>query len=239
MMKIFGSCFLLCIIGSVCASPAKVSYREEKSIDFEDDPFGYLQDQFASFLNSILEKDNFQVSEDTEVSRNDISVNDGNIARSGDVEDKIENYIKTHDVTINLPIVGSVTLGAKNLDNEELDFSLKFGNRGVEEGRKSKLKKILIPILVFVLLKAITVVPLALGVLILKAWNALQLSFFSFVISSGLAIFQLCKKIAENNAHAQVAAHGPWEAPPESQHYARAFGYGEDAQNLAYSAYSQ
>lgn len=61
--------------------------------------------------------------------------------------------------------------------------------------RKSKLKKIVIPIMVFVLLKAMTLIPLALGVLGLKAWNALQLSFFSFVISTAMAIFQLCKKV--------------------------------------------
>jgi hypothetical protein len=67
---------------------------------------------------------------------------------------------------------------------------------GVEaRGKKSKLKKIMIPILVFVLLKAMTLVPLALGVLGLKAWNALQLSFFSFIVSFALAVFQLCKKV--------------------------------------------
>ncbi len=63
--------------------------------------------------------------------------------------------------------------------------------------RKSKLKKIVIPIMVFVLLKAMTLIPLALGVLGLKAWNALQLSFFSFVISTAMAIFQLCKKVMQ------------------------------------------
>lgn len=61
--------------------------------------------------------------------------------------------------------------------------------------RKSKLKKIVIPIMVFVLLKAMTLIPLALGVLGLKAFNALQLSFFSFIVSIALAIFQLCKKV--------------------------------------------
>lgn len=61
--------------------------------------------------------------------------------------------------------------------------------------RKSKLKKLAIPIMVFVLLKAMTLIPLGLGVVGLKAWNALQLAFFSFVISISLAIFQLCKKV--------------------------------------------
>jgi hypothetical protein len=57
------------------------------------------------------------------------------------------------------------------------------------------LKKLFIPLFVFVLLKAMTLIPLALGVLGLKAWNALQLSFFSFITAFSLAIFQLCKKV--------------------------------------------
>lgn len=81
-----------------------------------------------------------------------------------------------------------------------------------------------------------TLIPLALGVLGLKAWNALQLSFFSFVVSVGLAIFQFCKKLASDNAAPQIAAHGGWE----SGHYAaRSIDTAENAQNLAYSAYKQ
>lgn len=102
--------------------------------------------------------------------------------------------------------------------------------------RKSKLKKIFIPILIFILLKAMTLIPLALGVLGLKAWNALQLSFFSFVVSVGLAIFQLCKKLATDNAPPQISAHGAWDAG-YSGHYARSFEAPVEAQNMAYSAY--
>lgn len=87
-------------------------------------------------------------------------------------------------------------VSARKLDNDEIDFKLKLSDKsnGVES-RKSKLKKVFIPIMIFVLLKAITLIPMALGVLGLKAWNSLQLSFFSFMVSVGLAIFQLCKKV--------------------------------------------
>lgn len=110
----------------------------------------------------------------------------------------IENYVQSHDVTVDLPIAGAkFTISPKNLE-EELNLSIKFPTEGrsAVEARKSKLKKIFIPILVFVLLKAMTLVPLALGVLGLKAWNALQLSFFAFIVSVSLAIFQLCKKVS-------------------------------------------
>lgn len=93
--------------------------------------------------------------------------------------------------------------------------------------------------MVFVLLKAITLIPLALGVLGLKAWNALQLSFFSFVISVALAIFQMCKKIAHDNSHPHTIAADPWAANYQQHYAARSIDVpqGESAQQMAYNAY--
>jgi Protein of unknown function (DUF1676) len=111
-----------------------------------------------------------------------------------DVLDKVEEYVQTHDVAIDFPSADAkITLGTKALNEGEFNVNVKFDK--VEARGKSKLKKIMIPIMVFVLLKAMTLVPLALGVLGLKAWNALQLSFFSFIVSFALAVFQLCKKV--------------------------------------------
>lgn len=72
-----------------------------------------------------------------------------------------------------------------------------------------------------------TLVPLALGVLGIKALNALQLSFLSFIVSLGLAIFQLCKKLSDQ---APVIAHSAWD--PHQQR-----SLGDYAQELAYNAY--
>ncbi|XP_060529019.1 uncharacterized protein LOC132703654 [Cylas formicarius] len=218
----------ICLVTLASATPI----NEPKVLKVEDDPIAYFKEEIVSFLDDFLEKDEHEIGDDVKVTKNSYRSTEVTSRSGGDYEDKIENYIKSHDVTFNLPVVGSVTMGARNLDGDELDFKFNFG--GVEEARKSKLKKIFIPILVFVLLKAITLVPLALGILSLKAWNALQLSFFSFVISVGLAIFQLCKKIAADSAAPQIAAHAPWE--PAQQYYA---ARSLDAQDLAYSAYGQ
>ncbi|XP_030768106.1 uncharacterized protein LOC115891705 [Sitophilus oryzae] len=220
-------CFGLCAIAVVAASPKP----DEKSLTFEEDPIGYLKEYLAGFLDSILSKDNHEFSDDVKVTRNSYRSNEISSRSNADYEDKIENYIKSHDVHFKLPVFGSVTVEGRNLDSDELDFKVNFGT-GVQEARKSKLKKIFIPILVFVLLKAITLVPLALGILSLKAFNALQLSFFSFIVSIGLAIFQLCKKIASDNAAAQLSAHEAW---PAQQYYARSFE--QSPQSLAFSAY--
>lgn len=208
----------------------------------------------------------FQLTDNVEVTRNSFRANEVSARGEGSLDENVEDYLKSHDVTVRLPIVGSaVMIGARNLDSDELDLKLKFSDSEEEitesrhkskpfssipfclflqhnvlvSERKSKLKKIIVPILVFVLLKAITLIPLALGVLGLKAWNALQLSFFSFVISIALAIFQLCKKIAADGTPPQIASHGPWEYAARS--FVEAVTQGAqaaDAQQLAYSAYA-
>lgn len=93
-----------------------------------------------------------------------------------------------------------------------------------------------------------TLIPLAIGVLGLKAWNALQLSFISFLVSISLAIFQLCKKVASDSG-SPIAAHIPFE----TSHYAAARNFiispeqsaavadnrvDVNAQNMAYRGYA-
>uniref|UniRef100_A0A182QM80 Uncharacterized protein n=1 Tax=Anopheles farauti TaxID=69004 RepID=A0A182QM80_9DIPT len=199
----------------------------------ENDSVACTKFKIMNFLDTVFKKDNFQVSDDVEVRSNGALVSEGR-SPSGLVE-QIENYVRSHDVTFKMPIAGArVTVSPRNLEQDELSVTFNFpssnGGRGIE-ARKSKLKKIVIPIMVFILLKAITLIPMALGVLGLKAWNSLQLSFFSFVVSVGLAIFQLCKKLAADSHHPHIAAHGPWDA-------GRSFVQPTvDGQDIAYSAH--
>lgn len=97
----------------------------------------------------------------------------------------------------------------------------------------------MVPIMTIILLKAITLIPFAVGVFGLKAWNSVQLALFSFIISVALSVFQLCKKFAADQAHPQIAAHGPWEAYRQRSFDTVAQPLFEaDAQQMAYSAYN-
>ena len=177
-----------------------------------------------------------------EVTRNSYPVDElsGRSLGEGSFLDTVRGYLASHDVTFKLPLDSSVKVSSRNMDEDELNFAVRFGEGRAAEARKSKLKKVIIPILVFVLLKAMTLIPLAIGVLGLKAWNALQLSFFSFVVSVGLAIFQLCKKIAADSHAAPIAAHGPWEyQAAQYRSFQEAPELQAAAQDLAYSAYPQ
>ncbi|KAL4708496.1 hypothetical protein ACJJTC_014104 [Scirpophaga incertulas] len=241
----------LALFGSAMAQPSKHAFWKGTPMDgmVEEmrsgcaegsDPAACIKYKVMSLLDSIFKKDTFQISEAVEVTKND-AANDVTGRSSGDFFDNVESFIQSHDVTFQMPIADTkVTVSPRNLDNDEISLNIKFnkeGARSVGEARKAKLKKIIVPILVFVLLKAMTLIPLALGVLGLKAWNALQLSFFSFVVSVALAIFQLCKKIAADNSHPQIAAHGPWDAAYAATRRRRDAEPEDQAQELAYNAY--
>ncbi|EDS33690.1 osiris 19 [Culex quinquefasciatus] len=222
-------------------TPMDGMVEEMRSMCSSDDDSGAcLKYKIMNFLDTVFKKDNFQLTDDIEVHGNGFS---GNGARSigGGALDTVEQYLKSHDVTFKLPVADAkVTVSPRNIDDEELTLTVRFpkaanGARSAVEARKSKLKKIVIPIMVFILLKAMTLIPMALGILGLKAWNSLQLSFFSFIVSVGLAIFQLCKKIAADNHHPHIAAHGPWDTR-------RSLGEEQTpeyvGQDLAYNAYA-
>ncbi|XP_018321585.1 uncharacterized protein LOC108734495 [Agrilus planipennis] len=254
-MAFFKSCLAVALIASVAyGSPApKPAFWKGWSLDnieemramcaSDDDAIACLKYKFLSFVDNMFKKDSLQLSDSVEINRNSFRANEVSARSESSVEDLVESYIQSHDVTFKLP-GSAITVEGRNLDNEVLNFKVNFsGESEVGEARKkvkkSKLKKIIVPILVFILLKAMTLIPLALGALGLKAWNALQLSFFSFVISVALAVFQLCKKIAADSAPPQISAHGPWE----SAHLAaRSFEEKtpvneEEAQKLAYASY--
>jgi Protein of unknown function (DUF1676) len=165
------------------------------SCNDESDSLACMKLKLMNFLDTVFKKDNFKVFDDVEVRSNGYNV-EQNARSSSDIVETLENYLQSHDVTVKLPVAGAkVTVSPRNIANDELNVKMTF-EAAEERGKKSKLKKVFIPILVFILLKAMTLVPMALGVFGLKAWNALQLSFFSFVISVGLAIFQLCRKVS-------------------------------------------
>ncbi|KAI4461714.1 hypothetical protein MML48_5g00002982 [Holotrichia oblita] len=253
-MALIKICAAVAVISMVASTPSPTYFwkgtafdstvEEMRSMCNNNDAIACLKFKTITFLDNIFQKDSFKLSDNVEINRNSYRSNEITSRSDTNLEDKIEEYVKSHDFNFKLPFGSSVTLDAKNLDLDQMNLKLSFSDSSQPEARKSKLKKIFVPILIFILLKAMTLIPLALGVLGLKAWNALQLSFFSFIVSVGLAIFQMCKKLAVDNAAPQVSAHGAWDNA--YNHYAaRSIDVPEteetlqNAQNIAYSAYSQ
>nr|CAH7742904.1 unnamed protein product [Callosobruchus chinensis] len=219
-------------------TPLDAHVEKMRSSCEASDTIACFQFKAFSFLDSVLKGGYFQFS-DIEVSRNNHQLSETTARSEDSIEAGVEDFLKTHDVTFKVPQLGDVKVDSRSLDNEEINLKLNFGDDDEFEGRrkkfkikKHKVKKILIPIVVFLLLKAMTLVPLAIGILGLKAWNGLQLAFFSFVISAGLAIFQLFQKLAADGAHAHISTAG-WE--PSAHIIAKRSA--DAAQMLAYGAY--
>lgn len=63
------------------------------------------------------------------MTRNSYSLNDVTSRGEDSIEDHIEDYLKTHDATFKLPIFDTkIELGARNLDNGELDLKVNFAS---------------------------------------------------------------------------------------------------------------
>ncbi|XP_030371719.1 uncharacterized protein LOC115622005 [Scaptodrosophila lebanonensis] len=190
--------------------------EEQSKCASGEDSMACIKERAMRFVDTVLSKDSYKLS-NLEVRANGYKAAVSNEARGQSADGfiaAIENYIQGHDVTMDLPMADAqVTVSARNLANDELSLNLKLADGVVEgKGKKHRLRKMAMPIMVLILLKAITVIPMAIGILKIKALNALGLGFFSFLVSVGLAIFQLCKKIAADHHHtAHITAHGPWD----------------------------
>ncbi|XP_061394973.1 uncharacterized protein LOC133330553 [Musca vetustissima] len=193
------------------------------------------------FVDTVMNKDEFKIN-DVEVTANGYQAPATEGRSAGSFFDSVESYLKGHDVTMDLPMADAkVTVSSRNLADDELSLKVKFNGDGVVEGKgkKHRLRKMAMPIMVLILLKAITIIPMAIGILKIKALNALGLGFFSFIVSVGLAIFQVCKKIASEHHSAHITAHGPWDGRSVSSiSSVEQYETNPAAQTLAYNAYN-
>ncbi|XP_037814471.1 uncharacterized protein LOC119605433 isoform X1 [Lucilia sericata] len=248
---------LIALLGfsTICHAINMESMIDEENAKCESgsDSMACVKVRAMRFLDTVMTKEDFKIS-NVEVKSNGYQAPTSVEGRSssGDFFDAIENYIQGHDVTMDLPMADAkVTVSSRNLKNDELSLNVKFAGEGVVEGKgkkgnifkkgkKHRLRKMAMPIMVLILLKAITIIPMAIGILKIKALNALGLGFFSFIVSVGLAIFQLCKKIAAEHHHsAHITSHGPWDGRSVSSIASvEQFESNPSAQNLAYSAYN-
>ncbi|XP_068153744.1 uncharacterized protein Osi19 [Drosophila tropicalis] len=234
--------------------------EEQSKCASGQDSMACIKERAMRFVDNVMSKESYTVS-NLEVRSNGEKSAPVSEARANSADgfiDAIENYMRGHDVSMNLPGADAkITVSARNLANDELSLNLQLnqdndddeiearGKKGniFKKGKKHRLRKLAMPILVLILLKAITVIPMAIGILKIKAFNALALGFFSFIVSVGLAIFQLCKKIAHDHHHtAHITAHGPWDGRTFAGAVPAAVveqpQYSASAQNLAYQGYA-
>lgn len=92
--------------------------------------------QFSFFFS-------FQLSDDIEVRKNGYSHFEFNGRAETSTLDKIEQFIESHDVTVNVPFIGTkVTVSPKNLNTDELLFNVKFAEQKGSNGDGKNLKQL-------------------------------------------------------------------------------------------------
>lgn len=83
-----------------------------------------------------------------------------------------------------------------------------------------------------------TLIPLALGILGIKTWNAIQLSFVSFVTTLALAVWKLCSKVNGDHPHPQVI-HETFDPHHFDHHHIAASRSDQmEGVQMAYNAYA-
>lgn len=145
-------CFVVMAVstGFVHSSPAKPAFWKGTPVDGlveemrslcndENDSFSCMKLKVMNFLDTVLKKDNYKLTEDIEVRSNGFSpVNEQRSEK--DILAKVEDYVQSHDVTVNVPTIGAkVTLSPKSLNEDEFNVSVKFasGARSAVEGEFS------------------------------------------------------------------------------------------------------
>uniref|UniRef100_A0A336LRU1 CSON002376 protein n=1 Tax=Culicoides sonorensis TaxID=179676 RepID=A0A336LRU1_CULSO len=171
VQKYMFSIFITILISQSNSSPTRTTLIDDEVQEIrslcndQNDPLSCLKFKAMNFLQTIFQQDSFKLSNDVEIRKNGLE--DFNLSGRAETDtlDKIESFIQSHDVTVNIPFTGSkVTVSPRNIKENELLVNVKLpeNNHNIGDARKSKLKKIAIPLMVFVLLKAMTLIPLAL-----------------------------------------------------------------------------
>ncbi|XP_053976104.1 uncharacterized protein LOC128874939 [Hylaeus volcanicus] len=155
-------------------------------------------------------------------------------ARSlNDIESSLPTEVEAKEAAINDALLDRT---AKFLSTHTVELSLpEEVSRSFEEarGKKKKIVKSLLPILLLLKLKAAALIPIALGALALLALKALVIGKIALVIS---AIIALQKLFANKHQSYEVVAHPVHSYGHEEHHdhhgWARSAG-----SDLAYNAY--
>ncbi|KYQ59803.1 hypothetical protein ALC60_01188 [Trachymyrmex zeteki] len=118
------------------------------------------------------------------------------VAEDGELSEKsadplvsrIEKFLKSRKIQINLPNDASTAgLFARALGQRNIDIELKSLARGTSEAR-TKLKRMIMPLLILLKLKAIIVLPIVISMIALIGLKGLGAGLMSLLISGAVAL---------------------------------------------------
>ncbi|KYM94424.1 PREDICTED: uncharacterized protein LOC108781349 [Cyphomyrmex costatus] len=148
----------------------------------------YLEGKLMRAMDEINRKDIIDVYDDI-ITLEKITEDGEPSEESADpLVSRIEKFLRTRKIQINLPNDASTAgLFARALGQRNIDIELRSLARGTSEAR-TKLKRMIMPLLILLKLKAIIVLPIVISMIALIGLKGLGAGLVSLLISGAVAL---------------------------------------------------
>ncbi|XP_043497056.1 uncharacterized protein LOC122520833 [Polistes fuscatus] len=157
----------------------------------DDDNVEHLEMKLTKAMDALNEKDNIDIYGNMITLQKVAAEEDSSEIKKDIVDplvDRIERFFATRKIHINFPNDGSsADFFGRALGSKNIDIELKSLARGSSEAR-TKLKRMLLPILLALKLKALIVVPIIITLIAFIGFNGLQASLVALLISGAVAL---------------------------------------------------
>ncbi|XP_051169745.1 uncharacterized protein LOC127287065 [Leptopilina boulardi] len=233
---------VLSLAAATFAAPASQEVQQrslfEEAIDVysscadENDMAVCLKLKALNFVDRAARSAEFDITDDLKIVQTDEAKNSrADYGRSlNEIESSLPTEIEAREAAVDKALFDRT---AKFLSTHTVELNLgDESSRSLEEGRgkKKKIVKSLIPLLLLLKLKFAALIPIAIGVLAFLALKALVFGKIALVISAILGLQKL-----------MGAKHQTYEVPHHEEHHEHGWGRSanswEQASDLAYNAY--
>ncbi|XP_015173228.1 PREDICTED: uncharacterized protein LOC107064732 [Polistes dominula] len=174
---------LLQLLTIVLGNPQRISN--------DDDNVEHLEMKLTKAMDALNEKDNIDIYGNI-VTLQKVAVEEDSGEMKKDVDDplveRIERFFATRKIHINFPNDGSsADFFGRALGQKDVDIELKSLARGASEAR-TKLKRMLMPILIALKLKALIVLPIVITLIGFIGFKGLGAGLIALLISGAVAL---------------------------------------------------
>lgn len=237
---------ILSLVAAAFAAPAAQEVQQrslfEEAIDVysscadENDMTVCLKLRALNFVDRAARSAEFDITDGLKIVQTDEAKNSrADYGRSlNEIESSLPTEVEAREAAVDQALLDRT---AKFLSTHtvELNLSNESSSRSLEEGRgkKKKIVKSLIPLLLLLKLKFAALIPIALGVLAFLALKALVFGKIALVIS---AILGLQKLMGAKHQNYEVVGHGGHHEEHHDHGWGRSANW-EQASDLAYNAY--
>ncbi|XP_011703629.1 PREDICTED: uncharacterized protein LOC105459372 [Wasmannia auropunctata] len=148
----------------------------------------HLEEKLTRAMDEINRKDIIDIYGDMITLEKVLEDEESSEESADPLVSRIEKFLRTRKVQVNLPNDASTAgLFARALGQRNIDIELRSLARGTSEAR-TKLKRMIMPLLILLKLKAIIVLPIVISLIALIGLKGLGAGLMSLLISGAVAL---------------------------------------------------